>query len=47
MIWLKIENNNLVYPTTFDKSTNRFNCNLNTRWLIDNKFTPWTEEQLQ
>lgn len=46
MTWLKEENDKLVSPPTFDKTTGMINCHLNETWLINNGYTQWTDEEI-
>lgn len=46
MKWLKLENNKLTVPPTFDKETGISNCHVNTEWLISHGYTQWTDERV-
>ena len=46
MKWLKLENNDLVSPPTFDAETGMSNCHINENWLISHRYTQWTDEQI-
>ena len=47
MKWLKVENNKLVSPHTFDIGSGLVNCHLNESWMIKNGFRQWTEEEIE
>ena len=47
MKWLKVENNKLVSPHTFDIDSGLVNCHLNESWMIKNGFRQWTEEEIE
>ena len=47
MKWLKLENNKLTEPPTFDKETGISNCHVNTEWLISHGYMQWTDEQVE